>query len=343
MRVPGQKLSCSGGVLCWFVQDEQSKSRSASGGATVPNGLRGGLLLAAQKLKLDLDVDSITFQNVCKIPPRTPVPALSISFKILLHFAHLSKHEVHIVSVYAAGLTLATLACLRLRDAQRAALVITNRRVDGSTYSSKHPKRRSKVPMPFFAPRHHRLAHFAEPLTRPGGVGADYIFPKLRVPRGKDVLRPEAVVLEGPAKTADVIKVMRFILTLPPLSMSAADAKRFSGHSMRHLLPTLARLFGLDKEEREELARWAASPEVRGQRRAMPNVYSQEVAAPRVINIINKILQRAFATTDALGGFEHLPSFGHWDIFSSVPTHVPELPAEASSSESDSDGDTVVL
>ena len=50
MRVPGQKLSCSGGVLCWFVQDEQSKSRSASGGASVPNGLRGGLLLAAQNI-----------------------------------------------------------------------------------------------------------------------------------------------------------------------------------------------------------------------------------------------------------------------------------------------------
>ena len=75
----------------------------------------------------------------------------------------------------------------------------------------------------------------------------------------------------------------------------------------------------------------------------MPNVYSQEVAAPRVINIINKILQRAFATADAVGGFEHLPDFGRWELFSSVPTHVPELPAEASSSESDSDGDTVVL
>ena len=114
---------------------------------------------------------------------------------------------------------------------------------------------------------------------------------------------------------------------------------------MRHLLPTLARLFGLSKEDRDELARWAASPEVRGQRRAMPNLYSQEVAAPRVVEIVNSILARAYARSDELGGFEFLPPFGGWEKFSSTPLNapIPPLPAEASSSDSDSDTETLVL
>ena len=173
--------------------------------------------------------------------------------------------------------------------------------------------------MPFFSPRHSRLHHYARPLARAGGVGPDFIFPRLSVPRGSNVLDPRARVLSGPAKTADVIKVMRYLLTIPPLSLSAKEASKFSGHSMRHLLPTLARLFGLSKEDREELARWAASPDVRGQRGAMPNVYSQEVAAPRVVSIINVILSRAFARSDELGGFENLPSFGGWNDFLPVP------------------------
>ena len=114
---------------------------------------------------------------------------------------------------------------------------------------------------------------------------------------------------------------------------------------MRHLLPTLARLFGLSKEDRDELARWAASPEVRGQRRAMPNLYSQEVAALRVVEIVNSILARAYAWSDELGGFELLPPFGGWEQFSATPLNapIPPLPAEGSSSDSDSDTDTLVL
>ena len=44
---------CSGGLLSWFVQDEQEKSRSPSGGATVPAALRSGLVFAAKTLNGD--------------------------------------------------------------------------------------------------------------------------------------------------------------------------------------------------------------------------------------------------------------------------------------------------
>ena len=52
--------------------------------------------------------------------------------------------------------------------------------------------------------------------------------------------------------TSVVSKVVRFLLTLPPLSLSTSQAAKFSGHSARHLLPTLARLFALSKEDRDE-------------------------------------------------------------------------------------------
>ncbi|KAL1524200.1 hypothetical protein AB1Y20_019108 [Prymnesium parvum] len=77
---------------------------------------------------------------------------------------------------------------------------------------------------------------------------------------------PEAATrfrLEFPAKTSEVIKVMRFLLTQAPLRLKPEQAARYSGHSLRHLMPTLARLFGFPKEERDELARWAPTPEGR--------------------------------------------------------------------------------
>ena len=84
-------FACSSGVLCWFVEDEQAKTRSPGGGLSIPNSLRAGLLFAAEKLKLSLDVRAEALENLCKAPAKTPVPALSVSFKILLHFATLSR------------------------------------------------------------------------------------------------------------------------------------------------------------------------------------------------------------------------------------------------------------
>ena len=78
----------------------------------------------------------------------------------------------------------------------------------------------------------------------------------------------------------------------------------------------------------------------------MPNVYSQEVEMPRVVDIVNKLLSRAFARADEIGGFDALPAFGGWDSFLPVPGFVSNdvLPDEASSSESDaSDTETIVL
>ena len=67
-------FNCSSGVLCWFVEDEQAKTRSPGGGLSIPNSLRAGLLFAAEKLKLNLDVRAEALENLCKAPAKTPGP-----------------------------------------------------------------------------------------------------------------------------------------------------------------------------------------------------------------------------------------------------------------------------
>ncbi|KAL1528904.1 hypothetical protein AB1Y20_010226 [Prymnesium parvum] len=135
---------------------------------------------------------------------------------------------------------------------------------------------------------------------------------------------------------------MRFLLTQPPLRLTKAQAARYSGHSLRHLMPTLARLFGFPKEERDELARWAPTPEGRGQRRSMSNMYAQEAECARVLTIVRKLLDRLSARVRQLGGPTALPTQGGWQLFDTPESGVDlagltEVGAEPSSSEEDSE------
>lgn len=186
---------------------------------------------------------------------------------------------------------------------------------------------------------------FAEPLRSDSEcpTGPDYLFPAIRVPRGSDITHQAASRLDYPAKTSEVIKVMRFLLTQAPLRLTRGQAARYSGHSLRHLMPTLARLFGFPKEERDELARWAPTPEGRGQRRSMSNMYAQEAECGRVLSIVKKLLDRLSSTVRELGGPSKLPATGGWQLFDTPESGVDldgltEAGAEPSSSEEDSDG-----
>jgi len=350
---------CSGGILAWFVQDEQECSRSKSGGLTVPNSLRNGLAFAAHHLKLPLAVDAPAFVNVAQLPARPPQPALATTLRMLYHFISLSKHHsAPVVRLYAAGLTLASVSALRLRDCQRASVALRPDYIAGSCYTSKHPKRRQPLVMPFFAPKvqQQSLSDWWLPLPQGsptfGGCGPDFIFPKLSVPRGQHFSSPKVVRLPGPARSSDVIKAMRHILTLPPLSMSEVEAKRYSGHSMRHLLPTLARILGFSKEERDEIGRWAPSVECANRRRSMSNMYASEAECDRILDILRRLLQRLHEVVSRMGGPDKLPAVGGWKVFADAAgcTDViignaevdAQVGAEASSSESDDDDATVV-
>ena len=127
--------------------------------------------------------------------------------------------------------------------------------------------------------------------------------------------------------------------------MTEVDAKRISGHSLRHVLPTLARVFGLSVEDRNELGRWAAAVQASLRRSALPNTYSAEAESVRVLEILRGLLERMHARVCELPhAAESLPAFGGWDVMAGCQVREEilsaDLEAEApSSSESDSDGE----
>uniref|UniRef100_A0A7S0LP36 Uncharacterized protein n=1 Tax=Coccolithus braarudii TaxID=221442 RepID=A0A7S0LP36_9EUKA len=135
---------------------------------------------------------------------------------------------------------------------------------------------------------------------------------------------------------------MRFLLTLQPLSLSSEVARSFSGHSLRHLMPTLARALGFSKEDRDELARRAPTPGSHGERRAMSNLYAQEAECGRVLAIVTRLLVRVMDCVSRAGGLQALPPMAGWDLFVADgvgfdTAAADSAGAEASSSESEDD------
>lgn len=284
---------CSGGLLCLFVMDAQQVSRSS--GDSVPLALRSALTWGRNHAGLTgLAVYSDAFVNVASPPPKPPKAAVALTMPIFAHLAFVAvANPSAAVREYAAALVLCCLAALRVRDAQRARLsACSSSMVAGCCFTSKHPKRRSPVPMlfttstwdSFSGPWHASLA----PRARAGEV--DYLFRAVRRPRGvRRFDLPGVSLLNKPASSADVVAVMRFILTLPPLELTPAEAAQYSGHSMRHWLPTLARVLRVSEEDRAELARWAAQLDASAKKGSLPNRYSQEGAAGRVLEIQSRI------------------------------------------------------
>ena len=331
----------SGGVLSWFVLDLQSVSRSS--GQSIPNSLRSGLTFAATHLSLPLEVKLDSFQVITAVGSATPKAALSATVAILYHFETLVAHTSAVVSYYASGFVLCILAALRVRDAQRATVSIEDERVSGLCYTSKHPKRRTPKKMPFFTPRRlpfeQHSGMWALPLMARGDT-FDYIFPRVQKPRGASILHPRVSFREGPASSSYVITMLRMLLTLPPLSLSEADAKEFSGHSLRHCMPSLARALGLSREDRDELGRWIAQLDSRvageASRTSLSNRYSEEAAPQRVVRILNSMLDAASRAVAEKGGISHFPAKGGWDMFN--PDHMIE-PLSLSEARGDIDGE----
>ena len=72
------------------------------------------------------------------------------------------------------------------------------------------------------------------------------------------------------------------MLVMPPLSLSAEQARGFSGHSGRHFLPTVARLLGIPKEDRDELGRWLAALDANGDGEGADEALLKYALLPRV-------------------------------------------------------------
>ena len=111
------------------------------------------------------------------------------------------------------------------------------------------------MPVPFYAVRTGLALDWSASPSLAVASDRDYMFRAAMVPRKCTIADPHAVLLAKPASSANVVRALRWALTLPSLIMTVLEAKSFSGHSLRHLLPTLARFFGLSIEDRYELAR----------------------------------------------------------------------------------------
>ena len=258
-------FTCSGATLSWFGLDEQRVSRS--GGRTVIHGLRSGLDFGRRHLALiGLETDHDAFVNIAALPPKPPTPAKTATVAIFMHLLwHAQCGGSPVATLYSSLLVLCCIAALRVRDAQRASLRVVRGGTQGSPsdvvvagmcYTSKHPKRRAHMSMPFFAvawPSHSQWYESAAAAccdAAGGSTGRDYMFPALNVPKSRPFDDARVVVLDTPARSATVIAVLRWILTLPPLALSKTEAAAFSGHSMRHFLPTLARFMAIPEEDR---------------------------------------------------------------------------------------------
>ena len=334
---------CEGGVLAWFVLDEQAKSRTE--GLSVPNSLRNHLVSAHNNFGLKgLLAHDTAFKNMSLPPSRTPKPATAATTEMIYRYSSLAaNHPSEAVRVYAGGFVLCQLAALRVRDAQRAALRFPRRgttAVSGMCYTSKHPKQRTAKEMPIYVPRtSNTLGDWTAALESrvAAGLQPDYIFPRLKVPRGYTIEHERVCFLDGPAKSADIIKAMRWILRIDSF-MTEAESKTFSGHSARHWAVTVARLLALPIEDRNELGRWiAALVDAQARRANMPNAYSAvDAEAPRVLAVLSKIVAETHERVEAAGGAAKLPRRKPWSLYSDDML-VLDLEGEASTSGSESD------
>ena len=337
-----------GGVLAWWVQDEKASSRTE--GLTVPASLRSGLVGARDHFGFTgLAVDASAFKNVAAAPGRTPKAAKAATTGMLFHLVKVATtHVCDIVRRYAAGFVLCMLSSMRIRDAQRAALRFDVSRacaIRGLCYTSKHPRRRQPLEMPIYVPPTKALlGAWDASLRRSAAEQPDYTFPRIRVPRQQTIEHPDVRVLDGPAKSAYVIKVLRGLLVLGGF-MSETEAKLMTGHSLRHFLVTVARLLGYGQEDRSELGRWvAAVTEGVARRGALPNRYSNaDGEEPRVLALVSRLLQDICDRVTLAGGPHALSNAEPWAAYASEGVAAcADIAGEPSSSESSDSEATLV-
>ena len=336
-------LVVSGGILALWVDDEQSASRGGKqGGAAMPASLKAGVAWGVAHAGLTgIEAKDDMFLVAAAPSARPPKQAISITLRVLAHMRVLRAHECEAVAYYAAAFELTTVASLRVRDAQRAELTLVDEigafgaesdgggelraaaavqllgYMRGMCYTSKHPKRRSPKPKLFGAPR--RVGADADDYlevlervrARLGIQGADYLFPRTTARRGHPFGSEGTTFVAGPAPSAEVIRRMRSMLQLPPLSLSAAEAASFSGHSARHFMvcfaTSVAAEFSPPRYSSDELAMTGDWQE------GMVALYSSETLERRRLALLARILDDVDAVlTHAATNDIVLPAAGGW-------------------------------
>ena len=231
--------------------------------------------------------------------------APSASLKMVCHLLHMAKRGSTIyIRAYSAAFALMALTSLRWIDAIRSPPPSRSRDSQRDAWQGRafQAKTDKHSPMFWWSPildlfgdESWSDAIFFVFKDRPG---ADYLFPdfcgvSIGVATGWSL---------GPASKATCVAAYRFILQLPPLSMSTSAIKTSARlHGLRRIIPIVARtlsgVLGLSQNDRCELGRWvqalcgeSGAPARLVHARSMPNIYSEEAHRPVAIDVREKVV-----------------------------------------------------
>jgi hypothetical protein len=182
----------------------------------------------------------------------------------------------------------ATMASLRVEDCQKSAILSRDSSgVVGCAWAGKTPKGLPRgKPMRWIVPNEGIVGKCVTDLLTPSKT--DYLFPDVNI---LELNSPELKLLDSKASNPRAVVIIRHILQLPPLNLSADEANEFQGHSFKSTLNSFSQMIGL---KNRNYGHWR-SPNVMEQR------YDRLQDISDWSNIFDMILRLRNAFTDPSG------------------------------------------
>lgn len=224
-------------------------------------------------------------------PAREAEPSWSTMWEVAVFIQLLrtaiDKGRSPLVRATAAAAYLVCGASLRLVNGLRSAPPTLDRHLvfHGIAALSKGRRRSSMHPKPWSMPctspdpslSDSEVAHGLLDALHQLPTNCCSMFPRLVNAEGKEVGAERAIAADPTARASDaqLVTSITYVLTLPPLSLSRAEARSIASHKHgpRHLLPEVGRVLGLPAPARHELGMWAGVTKGRG---AMANRYARD-------------------------------------------------------------------
>ena len=226
-------------VIGWFLL-ENLVPDDLDGHAS--QSLVAGLRFASVSLHFPFNVSSAPMRSLAKAPTKTPKQAPSASVRVVYHFWQVACDTAHSMPLRgaAAAFFVMCLSALRGIDAQRSSfdgIFGGESRYEYFTAVAWDSKQQKS--MPWGCPsRAFGSSGWMEPLRFIWG-DRDYLFPSIA--RGVK-LAAAVEFLAKPASSYTMLRFLREILALSPLSMAEEDAKRLRRHSFRHWIANIIRI-----------------------------------------------------------------------------------------------------
>jgi len=289
-------------------------------GPTAAMGIFNRCVWLAKALGMTFPVDSNLCKRISKVPiGHEPEPAIPPKFKVIFALDEI----VNSANIFAASIAwfflLLTVGAIRFEHAQRTAFVaLLAWWVVAKAYRGKRREggiqRSFLYGTPRFSPTGKDLVAAAI-RTRDRTIATtdeddnmSYLLPDFAPERVK--ISDVTAFSKGPMKASKALQFMRELLSAPRYGIQSDHLEKLTGHSFRHLLPSLAELAQLQPTERLLIGGWKdKSPDVdllRGvqKRIAMPDLYShaRPLAQARVkIQLVQSMVEAVKATRIKLG------------------------------------------